>query len=71
MNQPDNPEDYRQCIACEYICSDERLHDPYSRFPCPSCKREGHWSKDVDWSSRERALEDLAAEAQKLGEPER
>jgi predicted RNA-binding Zn-ribbon protein involved in translation (DUF1610 family) len=67
VKPPENAEDYRQCVACEYISSDERLYDPYTLFPCPSCKRKGIWSKDVDWSSPDRALDELAAISQELG----
>lgn len=65
MQPPDNAEDYRQCVACEYICSDVRVWD-YALFPCPSCKRTGIWSSDVDWSSPDRALEELTRVSQEL-----
>jgi hypothetical protein len=41
--------DDRQCIACHYICSDERAWDA-TPFACPGCGRKGHWSNDVDYS---------------------
>jgi predicted RNA-binding Zn-ribbon protein involved in translation (DUF1610 family) len=58
---PDNAEYFRQCIACDYICSDERVQDWHTcDFPCPSCGKRGIWSKDVDWSTRDAALAELS-----------
>lgn len=60
--------DYRQCIACEYICSDERAWNEDPPWPCPSCKRLGHWSDDVDWTTPAKAVGDLAKLSRELGE---
>lgn len=54
---PENADEYMQCIHCNYISSEARhLTDP----ACPSCKRQGIWSEDVDWSTRDAAMEELA-----------
>ena len=63
----DDGKEYRQCIACEHICSDNRAWNENPPWPCPSCGRVGHWSDDVDWSSPERAMAELASEAKRLG----
>lgn len=63
---PDNPEDFRQCIACNYICSDGRVWNENPPWPCPSCKRLGHWSNDVDWATREAALAEVARLGQEI-----
>jgi hypothetical protein len=63
---PDDSDQHRQCVACDYICSDVRVWDD-DPFPCPSCKRKGHWSSDVDWSTRDRAIDEHARISQELG----
>ena len=60
---PENADEYMQCIHCEYISwKATHLTDP----ACPSCGKRGIWSSDVDWSARDRAIAELADQAQKL-----
>jgi hypothetical protein len=45
-----NADDWRQCVACDYICGDVRVWDE-APLACPGCGRKGIWLDAVDWST--------------------
>lgn len=71
---PEDTRDYRQCCVCDYITSDAQARAPVDEvegpWPCPSCKDAGGWNEDIDWTTRDRAMEDLYRISQELDLPE-